>query len=134
MLCDDARGTAFHTWALLIKAARLGAKERNITSDLPQTLLRTFLQRTLTRMESDTDSETLGDAASGMSECLKNVGEGVLAGQEVLQLVEQLFIHLDKSFARSKKAEEEKAKLSAEVPKELEEDEAKELEEDEDEE
>merc|ERR1719163_897260 len=70
LLCDEARSAAFQTWALLIKVARVGATEKGTPSELPQALLKTFAS-----MANDEDPETLGDAARGITECLKNVGE-----------------------------------------------------------
>jgi len=123
MLCDEARGAAFQVWALLIKVARVGAQERNVSSPLPRELLTTFLQRVLARMERDDDPETLQDSASGVSECLKGIGPGALNGAELLQLVQKIFTFIDQSFERSRKIESETAQLKAGAPAELEDDE-----------
>jgi len=123
LLCDEARGAAFQAWALLIKCARAGAKERGQSAQIAQELLRTFLQRTCAAMAQDTDPDTLRDAADGMAECLKNVGPGSLGGAELLQLVEQLFKFIDDSFERTKKAEQDKKQETAGAPAELQADE-----------
>jgi hypothetical protein len=123
LLCDEARGAAFQAWALLIKCARAGAKDRGQPPTIAQELLRTFLQRTCQAMAQDTDPDTLRDAADGMAECLKNVGPGSLGGAELLQLVEQLFKFIDDSFERTKKAEQDKKQETAGAPAELQADE-----------
>jgi len=116
LLCDEARGAAFQAWALLIKCARAGAKERGQPPTMAQEMLRTFLQRTCAAMAQDTDPDTLRDAADGMAECLKNVGTGSLGGQELLQLVEQIFKFIDQSFERTAKAELDKKQEAEGAP------------------
>merc|ERR1719422_1226306 len=108
MLCDEARNGAFQAWAMLIKCARTGASERNQPPNLAKELLATFLQKTCVAMQQDDDPETLRDAADGIAECLKNVGPGVLQGQEVSLLVQQLLSFVDKSFVRSSEVEKQK--------------------------
>merc|ERR1719517_234720 len=74
-------------------------------------------------MASDSDPDTLKDAANGVSECLKNAGPGVCTGQEAMQVVQQLFKLMDESFARSSELETEKAKGAVGTPQELQADE-----------
>jgi len=122
-MCEGARGWALHTWAVLIKCARAGATERGLQTDLPRELLGTFLQRILQGMEKEKDPETLADAASGIAECFKNVGPGVLSDAEATQLVQQLFALIDESFQRSSNFESLKKAANVGAPPELEQDE-----------
>merc|ERR1712046_213315 len=101
MLCDDARGAAFQTWARLIKCARIGAAARSQPVTVAAELLRTFLQSACPGMQTETDPDTLSALADGLSACLKNVGPGVLTGPEVMQLVQQLFALIDASLGRT---------------------------------
>jgi len=126
MLCDEARGNAFQTWAALIKCAHVGAKERGQQNTLATELLRTFMQWTFARMQQDSDPDTLSDAADGLAECLKALKDegnpkpcSVLSSQELLQLVQQLFKLIDDSFLRSSALEKAKKEDVATAPAEL---------------
>ena len=103
MLLDDARSTALHCWAMLIKSARMGAEARGQQgSTLHVQLLQTFLQKVFVHFsQDDNDAEALKDCADGIAECLKNVGQYALGSQEVAQLVQQLFKFIDASFQRT---------------------------------
>mmetsp|Transcript_32109 Transcript_32109/g.90183 ORF Transcript_32109/g.90183 Transcript_32109/m.90183 type:complete len:1118 (-) Transcript_32109:115-3468(-) len=119
LLCDEARSAAYIAWSKLIKCARTGALERNQPPTLANELLRTFLQRVVVTVQSETDPDTLKDVGNGLSECLKNAEPGSLGGQEVGQLAEQLFKLIDESFIREaaeqKSALEDKASAPAEL-------------------
>mmetsp|Transcript_118291 Transcript_118291/g.381826 ORF Transcript_118291/g.381826 Transcript_118291/m.381826 type:complete len:1124 (+) Transcript_118291:91-3462(+) len=106
--CDEVRGVAFQTWGLLIKSARAGAQERGQTPELAGKLLRTGLQHTFGLLEKEQEAETLAETASGVSECIKNVGSGILNAEEVGQLVGRMLALMDQSFERSKVAEKMK--------------------------
>jgi hypothetical protein len=124
-LLDDLRGLAVQTWALLIKCARSGAKERGLEATLANELSRTALQNTCKVMQEEEDPETLGASALGLAECLKNMGPGVLSAAEVLQLVRQIFKFIDDSHQRVATAKREKTKKAQddEEPDTLDEDE-----------
>merc|ERR1712159_857554 len=51
-------------------------------------------------MENDTDPETVGAAAEGISECLKAAVPGHLTDAQAQGLVQKAFEHIDRSFAR----------------------------------
>lgn len=123
LLCDEARAAAFQTWAALIKCARSGAKDRGQPATLAGELLRTFVKHSLEIMSKDEDAETVRDAADGLAECLKQCEPGSIGGQEVLQLVEKLFIFIDGSFKRTIELEKEKKEGLAGAPQELQQDE-----------
>eukprot|EP00933_Yihiella_yeosuensis_P044055 TRINITY_DN39103_c0_g1_i1.p1 TRINITY_DN39103_c0_g1~~TRINITY_DN39103_c0_g1_i1.p1 ORF type:complete len:1092 (+),score=346.27 TRINITY_DN39103_c0_g1_i1:348-3278(+) len=132
MLCDEIRGSALNVWAGLIKAARLGAKERNMPNDLVKQLFQSGIQASIkqvdkcgSEMEGAGDCDVLAELACGMTECIKGAGPGVLAVQEILQLAEKMFALIDESFKRSAQSETEKAKAKAEgqsLPQELKDD------------
>jgi len=123
MFCDEVRGVAFQVWALCIKAARAGAKEQGVAPDLAQQLLRTGLQQTFSILEKSQEPEMLGETASGITECVKNAGPGILSSQEILQLVEKIFVLIDQSFERTKSwataKQKQKAADASTVPREL---------------
>mmetsp|Transcript_72305 Transcript_72305/g.157002 ORF Transcript_72305/g.157002 Transcript_72305/m.157002 type:complete len:1097 (-) Transcript_72305:209-3499(-) len=108
MLIEDVRGTALQVWALLIKVAKVGAQERGIQSALPQQLFTTGLQKTFETMEKSSEAEKLSETASGITECIKNVGPGVLSASEVHQLVGKIFALTDQSLQRSQELEKVK--------------------------
>jgi len=116
MLCDEVRGTALQVWALLIKSARLGAQERNQPNTMAKELLATGLQAALGQMDKNAeDTEVLQELTSGMAECIKNVGPGVLGGDEINQLTSKVFVLIDASMARSQKNDQEKQKNKQEA-------------------
>lgn len=122
MLCEEVRGSALQVWSLLIKAARLGAQERNMPNDTAKQLLQTGLQASFTQLEKNEDADVLQELACGITECIKNVGPGVLGAEEVNQLTTRIFGFLDQSFTRSQKwfIEQQKRKQEASaLPKEL---------------
>lgn len=108
MLCDEVRGVALQTWALLIKNARSGGTERNLGTGLAQELLKTGLMHTFNVLDKTQEPDMLGETASGICECVKNVGPGVLGAAEVQQLAAKTFTLLEQSFIRSQKYEKEK--------------------------
>eukprot|EP00928_Gymnodinium_smaydae_P031863 TRINITY_DN2324_c0_g1_i8.p1 TRINITY_DN2324_c0_g1~~TRINITY_DN2324_c0_g1_i8.p1 ORF type:complete len:1110 (-),score=359.38 TRINITY_DN2324_c0_g1_i8:251-3580(-) len=115
VLCDEARGAAFQAWAMLIKSAKHAGQV-----DLAKELLRTFMQKIMAVLEADSsDPDALREAADGIAECLKNVGPGALAGDEVLQIVRKLFGLIEESSKRSAEEESEKKKEKAGAPPEL---------------
>lgn len=122
---DEAYGQALQTWALLIKCAKQGAQERNLQSEIPRTLLQTFLVRTITDMDdkSNDDPEALGATASGMAESLKNAGEGCLSADEALNVVTKIFKLIDESLQRTEKHIQESTKQEEGAPAELQNDE-----------
>merc|ERR1712085_233378 len=97
----------------------MGAAERGVASTLHAELLRTFLQRAIVTMQQNKDPDALKEAGAGVAECIKNVGSGVLTGQEALQLVQQLFKFMDDSFQRSSEWDKAKHKSAAGMPQEL---------------
>lgn len=119
LLCDEARSAAFQTWASLIKCARTGAKDRGQPATIASELLRTFLQHSLNIMTKEQDAETLRDAADGLAACLKQCEPGSISGDEVRQLVEQLFKFVDDSFRRTVELEKEKKEGVVGAPQEL---------------
>ena len=75
MLSDNARGTAWETWALLAKSARAGGAEKGVSNPLEvcEQLLATAVQKTFAMMEVEvTDMETLTSYAHGLRGCIKN--------------------------------------------------------------
>lgn len=102
---EDVRGASLWTWSLLIKAARAGSTERGLPPSLPGDLLRTGLAHTFKTIAENFDPEVLASTASGLTECIKNVGPGILNAAEILQLVQRIFAMLDQSFQRSAKAD-----------------------------
>mmetsp|Transcript_36902 Transcript_36902/g.95239 ORF Transcript_36902/g.95239 Transcript_36902/m.95239 type:complete len:1129 (+) Transcript_36902:187-3573(+) len=122
MLCDEVRGIALQTWSLLIKSARQGGEERNQGTGLAQELLKTGLMHTFTVLEKNQEPEMLSETASGITECIKNVGPGILGPQEVQQLVEKAFLLMEQSFNRTQqieKTKQERAKIQAGLPQDL---------------
>jgi len=50
----------------------------------------------------------LSETATGITECIKNGGAGILSAEEATQLVTKMFALMDQSFMRTKKLEKEK--------------------------
>merc|ERR1712083_570740 len=74
-LCDEARNVTLATWAELIKAARVGAEQRGIVSDLPRKLLENCLRVTMSKtLQEETDPELLSPIVSLLADCIKNAG------------------------------------------------------------
>lgn len=105
MVSDETQAAALHCWALLVKSARLGAEERGAPSDVPRDLVRTAFQNIFALTDKCKDADKLAMMASGMTECVKGVGPGVLGGEEVKQIAERLFVLIDQSQSRSNKAD-----------------------------
>merc|ERR1719350_2226916 len=101
MLCEDARGEAFQTWAALIKVAREGSVERNLQGTMVADLLKEFLTCASKFFTNEQDAESLCSVAEGLSECVKNAGQGSLTQAEVLPMTQQLFVQIDASFSRT---------------------------------
>jgi len=102
MLCDEVRGMALQVWALMIKSARLGAQERGLPNNLAKELLSSGLQVAFQQLKGE-DTEQLQEVAAGIASCIKNVGEGVLGGAEINDLVGKVFGFLDESLKRTEK-------------------------------
>lgn len=100
-ICDEVRGYVLQTWGLLIKCARVGASERGAGPDLARDLFRTGLQKTFAALEIANKPDVLSKIASGIAECIKNVGPGAMGQQEVPELVTRIFVLIDQSIARS---------------------------------
>eukprot|EP00927_Polykrikos_kofoidii_P053848 TRINITY_DN48385_c0_g1_i1.p1 TRINITY_DN48385_c0_g1~~TRINITY_DN48385_c0_g1_i1.p1 ORF type:complete len:1117 (-),score=262.68 TRINITY_DN48385_c0_g1_i1:431-3781(-) len=127
-LSDEARTVAIQTWALLIKCAREGTRERGSQDkSLYRELLTTGMTKAFTMMQSQTDPEALGAEACGVTECVKNAGPGVLDAGEVQVLVKGIFDLMDQSFKRTTELSQEKQKVksgNANLPQELGDDES----------
>jgi len=123
MLCEEARSSAFETWASLIKCARTGAEERKQPATMAGELLRTFLQKVCAAMQQDTECDSVSASANGIAECLKAVGPGCINQGEVLQLAQQMFKSIDESFERTRQEEQSRKEGSAGAPAELQQDE-----------
>lgn len=122
MLCDEVRGTALQVWSLLIKSARLGAQERGQPNAMAKELLGTGLQAVFGQLEQNQETDFLHEISSGIAECIKNVGPGVLSNEEVRTLTSRVFALMDQSLARSAKHANEEAKNKQEashLPQEL---------------
>lgn len=119
VLCDDARGGAFQTWAALIKVAHDGGKERGQDFKLVNELLRTSLRYIITLMQEEDDAEVRDMCASSLADCLRNAGPGLLTGSEVLQLVRQLFTFISESLQRSNLVEKAVKESKKSAPAEL---------------
>eukprot|EP00440_Ansanella_granifera_P037021 gb/GFBE01040173.1/.p1 GENE.gb/GFBE01040173.1/~~gb/GFBE01040173.1/.p1 ORF type:complete len:1119 (+),score=434.13 gb/GFBE01040173.1/:1-3357(+) len=115
MLCDEVRGTALRVWALLINAARLGAQERGQPMTIASELLKNGLQAATQQIAKSEDPEMLCELVSAMSECIKNVGPGVLGDAEVQQLTQQTFEWIDQSLKRSVELDKDKNKAKQEA-------------------
>lgn len=113
---DDARSTALWTWALLIKAARAGGAERGLPPSLPGELLRAAMQQTFQAMDANVYAETLASNAGSLTECIKNVGPGVLTDGEILQVAQRMFAMVDQSLLRSAKKQKQKQGTAAAAP------------------
>merc|ERR1712173_485464 len=59
------------------------------------------------------------EAATGGAEALKSVGQGVLGGPEVVQLVEKLFVLMQESAQRTAEIQKQKQEDYAGAPQEL---------------
>lgn len=108
VILDEVRDAAFKTWAALIKVARTGAAERGIQDAMTPELLRTLLSRVSAGMEQDVDPESIGSAAEGIADCVKSAGPGHLAEAQCQGLVQKIFEHIDRSFARSQQEQTSK--------------------------
>eukprot|EP00933_Yihiella_yeosuensis_P071262 TRINITY_DN79461_c0_g1_i1.p1 TRINITY_DN79461_c0_g1~~TRINITY_DN79461_c0_g1_i1.p1 ORF type:complete len:716 (-),score=201.26 TRINITY_DN79461_c0_g1_i1:177-2102(-) len=127
-LFSDALGPIVQVWALLIKSARLGAQERNQPPEMVKQLFTTGLQGCLLQVDkaqAEIELDVLVGLASGISECVKNAGQGSLGREEVHGLAQRVFTLIDESFKRSSVSDLEKAKAKQEgqsLPEELRED------------
>lgn len=123
--CEQVRGIALQAWGLLIKVARAGEKERNSPPALASSLLSAGLRTTFAILDSHEDAEALAGVASGITQCVKNVGADVLESAEVAGIAEKMFAIIDQSMQRSRKylAVKQKSGASANLPGDEEEDE-----------
>jgi len=119
LYCEEVRGLCLQAWGLLIKVARTGATERGLPPELAQQLFSKVLQVTFEILQKTKDAETLAETACGITQCVKNVGKGIIQGPEVSQIVDRMFTLTDESLARSRKAESRKSEEAAGVPSEL---------------
>ncbi|CAE7672178.1 sal3, partial [Symbiodinium pilosum] len=122
MLCEEVRGTALQVWALLIKSAKLGAQERGQDNVMAKELLQKGLEAAFQQLQQYQDAEVLQELSSGVAECIKNVGPGVLGSDEVQKLTGSVFTLMDQSLQRSHKHASEQAKEKHEasaLPQEL---------------
>eukprot|EP00811_Abedinium_folium_P016108 NODE_2504_length_2201_cov_4.042430.p1 GENE.NODE_2504_length_2201_cov_4.042430~~NODE_2504_length_2201_cov_4.042430.p1 ORF type:complete len:672 (-),score=231.04 NODE_2504_length_2201_cov_4.042430:184-2199(-) len=108
---DQCRSFAAEVWALLIKAAKSGAKEQGIASDLHTQLFQKGLQTMFAIVAKNDDPETLADIAHGITESIKAAGE-CLTGEEIREIVKQVLGFMDQSFKRT-----ETLKLESQVVK-----------------
>lgn len=123
MYCEEVRGLCLQAWGLLIKVARAGAQERGQAPDLAQQLLRTGLSVTFSMLEKSREAEHLAEVACGSTQCIKNVGPGIIQAAEVSQIAKTMFSLIDQSFERSRQAESvklrQKSAEAALLPREL---------------
>jgi len=128
VMCEEARGEAFQTWSLLIKAGKEGGKARGLPEPLPlvTTLLNTVITCSMSLLKkevSQTDQEINPDEVSsyctGISESLKHAGPGYLAAAEAGGIVQEVFVMMDASFQRTQKLQVEVQKSVAGAPVEL---------------
>jgi hypothetical protein len=112
MLLEDARGDAFKTWSLLIKACRKGAELKGMpppnpmTKELLDTLVNTasaLLTKAEKEQGEEVDVEVLGYYAYGMEQSLKEAGPGYMEPQGVATNLELMFQLMDQSRKRSAK-------------------------------
>eukprot|EP00406_Dinophysis_acuminata_P058007 CAMPEP_0179276760 /NCGR_PEP_ID=MMETSP0797-20121207/34745_1 /TAXON_ID=47934 /ORGANISM="Dinophysis acuminata, Strain DAEP01" /LENGTH=1120 /DNA_ID=CAMNT_0020985329 /DNA_START=47 /DNA_END=3409 /DNA_ORIENTATION=+ len=119
---EEVRGTTLLTWGLLIKCAAQGAQERSLPNSIARELLSTGLQNTVHLLDSSKEAELLAETATGITECIKNGGAGILSGEETTQLVAKMFTLIDQSFVRTgkllKEKQDEKTAATS-LPKEL---------------
>lgn len=88
-------------------------------------LLSSGLQAAFQQLKGE-DTEQLQEVAAGISQCIKNVGEGVIGGAEINDLVQKTFGLLDESLKRTEKILVDAAKskqAAAALPQELADDE-----------
>jgi len=119
---EEVRGMTLLTWGLLIKCAFQGAQERNLPNNLARELLSTGLQHTFQVLEKNQEAESLAATATGITECIKNGGPGILSSEETTQLVSKMFTLMDQSFMRTKKFEkvkQEEKSSAVTLPQEL---------------
>lgn len=110
MLCDEVRGVALQTWGLLIKVAREGSDERGLPKDVVRELLHTGFQRTFQVLDASEDAELLAETASGITECVKKAGPGILSSEVLVELIGKVFGLIDQSLARTNNASKDKTK------------------------
>merc|ERR1719335_518770 len=108
---DEVRAEAFKTWAVLIKAANMSVTERGAPPTVANDLLQTFLGQVLGGggMDQITDAEMIGACAEGIADCVKAAGSGQLSAEHCQGLMQKVFEHIEKSFARSTQQEKEGA-------------------------
>lgn len=100
--CDELQSALLQTWALLIKVARTGAEERGLPGTaVAAELLRTCLKPTFALFENSQEADQLAQAATGIADCIKNAGPGILSAEEVKQVVGKLFTLMDQSLQRT---------------------------------
>jgi len=109
-LCDEVRSLALQTWGVLIKCAKTGAAERNMVGSTAHgELLREALKKCFTLLDQSKDVENLAQIASGMTECIRHAGGGVLQPEEITQMVGKIFAFMDQSLERTRTGEKLRA-------------------------
>jgi hypothetical protein len=123
---EDARGEAYETWALLIKAATKGAEARGmpkpspVVAQLLATILGTCVELLKTTdAEEEPDLEELRYYSYGMQTSLKEAGPGYVSAQETAQLCTLVFQLMDKSAQRAAKIQTTLKSKTANAPVEL---------------
>jgi len=119
LLCDEARTAAYSCWAILIKSAIQGAKDRGQPANIARELLQTFLQKIFVILQQEIDPDTVREASEGIAACLKNADPGMLNEQEVLQIVQKLFALIDESLNRSAALQNDRIQSQVGAPAEL---------------
>jgi len=117
--CEEVRSICLQAWGLLIKSARAGSDERGLSPEIAQGLLSTGLRTTFAMYDKKKDAESLCGVTSGVTQCIRNVGRGIIQPAEVSQIAEKMFGLIDQSMARSSRKATEKSKTSVGVPREL---------------
>lgn len=101
LFLEDAMPTALLTLAALLKAAVTGAQERNEPPTLASTMLKTIIQKTLAKIETEDDPEALAGLWEGVGECISKAGKGIVNGQELLGVVGKVYTVMEDSMKRS---------------------------------
>jgi len=112
MYLEDARGDAFQTWSLLVKASAAGGKAKNIPAPYPlvaellNTIVTTcveLLKKAEQEQGEEVDPEVLGYYAYGMEQSLKEAGPGYISPAQTQQYLDLMFQLMDQSTKRSEK-------------------------------
>jgi len=107
--CGEVRGVCLQAWASLIKVARQGADQKGMAPELAQQLLSTGLRTSFALLEKNKGPETLCAITSGIAECIRSVGTGIVQASELAHIVGIMFETVDKSINRTAKAQHQRA-------------------------